>query len=173
MKKYALLFGAIALIAGNSCTQKIDYEMEKEAIMKVVQTESENARDGNYEGLISCYIQDEFNTRLNMESGNFSIIKGWDKLLPYFELFKSSMEGSGYSGVTISKENAIVKVIGNTAWLICDNIWKGTYEGKEVKSDGIQITFLEKADGKWKISFAAWIDKPEPEVVSETPEKAE
>lgn len=172
MRSYLLFFSAIALIAGTSCQPKIDVEKEKEAIMKVIQTESETARDANFEGLASCYVQDELNTRLNYSVNNYEVTTGWEKVKKILEGFTAST-GQDYSGIKITKDNAVIKVTGNTAWLICDNNWKGTFGGTEVQNENIQVTFLEKVDGNWKISFAAWIEKPEPEMAAGTPEKAE
>ena len=64
---------------------------------------------------------------------------------------------------SISKEDAVIKVLGNTAWVICDNIWKGTYEGEYMEWKSVQITFLEKIDGNWKFSCSTWIVEPEDE----------
>jgi hypothetical protein len=172
MRKQLLLFAAIALVAGTSCQRKVDVKKEKEAIMRVIQTESETARDGNFERLAACYIQDEYNTRLNYSQDSYKIITGWDQVKPLLESFKGNA-GQDFSNIKITKDNAIIKVMGNTAWLICDNIWKGIYEGAEIYSDNIQITFLEKVDGEWKISFAAWLTKPEPKVAEEIPDKTE
>jgi len=172
MRTYLLFFSAIALIAGNSCQPKIDVEKEKEAIMKVIQTESETARDANFEGLAACYIQDELNTRLDYSLKNYAVTTGWENVKKILESVTANT-GQDYSGIKITKDNAIIKVMGNTAWLICNNNWKGTFGGAEVEVENIQVTFLEKVDGSWKISFAAWISKPEPEMAAGTPEKAE
>ncbi|MBE0679432.1 MAG: nuclear transport factor 2 family protein [Bacteroidales bacterium] len=169
MKKYLLLFTAFILIASTSCQKKVDIEKEKEAIMAVIQAESETARDGDVDGLISCYIQDEYNTRLILQSDTGYIITGWEKLAQLFVMFKSNAE-LDYSNISVSKENAVIKVMGNTAWVICDNIWKGIYNQNEINSETYQITFLEKVDGEWKFSFVAWIAKPEPAAVTEEPE---
>ena len=72
-------------------------------------------------------------------------------------------DSTTYQSLIVSKENPIIKITGNNAWLICDNIWHGTYEGEEIYIDGLQITFLEKVNGEWKISFAGWLNKPQPE----------
>ena len=61
------------------------------------------------------------------------------------------------------KENIIVKVFGNSAWVICDNTWKGNYNNVPEKTTNIQIAFFEKINGKWKFSFNAFVQKPEPE----------
>ena len=169
MKKYLLLIAAMVMIAGTSCQKKVDIEKEKEAIMAVIKAESETARAGDAQGLMSCYIQDEYNTRLSVGLKGYDIITGWDQLGPHFEKLTSG-SGPDPGKVTISKENPVIKVMGNTAWLICDNIWEGEMDGTNFKSENIQITFLEKADGKWKFSFAAWITRPEPPVAADTTE---
>ncbi len=140
--------------------------------MAVIQAESETARDGNFEGITSCYVQDELNTRLTVSEESYSIITGWDELVKLFEPFKSNAE-KDYSNLKVSKENAVIKVMGNTAWLICDNNWNGELDGSDLKSETLQVTFLEKVEGEWKISFAAWIAKPEPAAVVEEPQAAE
>ena len=59
------------------------------------------------------------------------------------------------------KENMVIKVTGNTAWLTCDNIWEWTIDGNKGGYSNIQVTFLEKIKGEWKISFAAYYSKPQ------------
>lgn len=162
MKKYLLTLFALILLAGTSCQEKIDIEKEKEVILSVIKAESEAARVGDYNGLISSYIQDEYNTRLNLGEDGYQIITGWDQLGSMFENFKERSE-EDMSSVTNSKENAVIKVMGKTAWVICDNIWEGSDEEGQWKNETIQITFLEKVNGEWKFSFAAWLFKPEPE----------
>jgi hypothetical protein len=171
MKRYYLLLFALILIAGSSCQKKIDIEKEKQAIMAVVKAESEAARLGNPDGLMSCYIQDEYNTRLNVNADDYKIITGWDKLAPLFKEYTPNPEVDT-TKISFTKENAVIKIMGNTAWLICDNAWKMKTEEGEQKAESIQITFLEKVDGVWKFSFAAWINKPEPKVVTEEPKTA-
>ncbi len=55
----------------------------------------------------------------------------------------------------------VIKVTGNTAWLTCDNIWEWTIDGNKGGYSNIQVTFLEKIKGEWKISFAAYYSKPQ------------
>lgn len=172
MKRYGLLLFALILIAGSSCQKKVDIEKEKQAIMAVINAESEAARIGNVDGLISCYIQDEYNTRLNFGEDSYKIITGWDKLAPLFKELTPNTEVDT-TKISFTKENAVIKVMGNTAWLICDNNWKYEAPEGESKWGNIQVTFLEKVDGVWKFSFAAWIAKPEPKVGTEEPEAAQ
>jgi hypothetical protein len=161
MKKYLLTLFAIILLAGTACQEKIDIEKEKEAIMAVINAESETARTSDYDGLVSCYLQDENQIYFYLGIDDYQIYTGWDQLAPQFERFKEP-PAEEMKAITFSKENPIIKVTGNTAWAICDNIWKGTGEEGAWKNEGIQITFLEKVNGNWKFSFVAFLQKPEP-----------
>ena len=157
--KWTVVLCLLMLAACQPTPEPVDFDAEKRAIMEVIQNESEFARDGKFEEFVDLYIHDEFNTRLNFRLDTFFIIKGWENVQSTMEYLRDR-EVIEDNPITISKENPIVKITGNTAWLICDNIWQGVYEGEEVYYNSLQITFLEKIDGAWKISFAAWMQKP-------------
>lgn len=160
MKKYLLPLIVFAFLTGISCQQKIDIEKEKEAIMAVIQEEGDAAAAMDMERLLAVHVQDSLDTRLQTLENNYTIYAGWDEI-------KALYEGWAESGWDVEdpknlKENVILKVTDGSAWLICDNIWKWNYEGKQGGFDNIQITFLEKIEGEWKISFTAFVTKPEP-----------
>ena len=59
------------------------------------------------------------------------------------------------------KENLIIKVNGNSAWAVMDNIWLWEEDGETKNQSNYQISFLEKIDGQWKFSFNAFVpNKP-------------
>ena len=169
MKNYLLTLFAIILLAGTSCQEKIDIEKEKEAIMAVIQEEGDAFAAKDMERLFAVHVQDSLDTRLSLSKNNYTILAGWDEI-------KSNFEGSIESSWEIEdpknlKENVILKVTDGSAWLICDNIWKWTYEGEPGERINIQITFLEKIEGKWKISFTAFVAKPVPKEEAEEGEE--
>ena len=161
MKKYLLTLFAIILLAGTSCQEKIDIEKEKEAIMAVIQEEGDAAAASDLERLFAVHVQDNLDTRLQLGKNNYTIYAGWDEIKTLFEGWAES--GWNFEDPKNLKENVILKVADGSAWLICDNIWKWNYEGEPGGFDNIQITFLEKIEGEWKISFTAFVTKPEPE----------
>ncbi len=155
---------ALSLIAGTiSCQEKIDIEKEKEAIMAVIQEAGDAAAAMDMERLFAVHVQDSLDTRLQLGENNYTIYAGWDEIKSLFESW-TEMDRTGYENPKNFKENVILKVIDDCAWLICDNIWKWNYEGEPGGFDNIQITFLEKIEGEWKISFTSFITKPEKEV---------
>ena len=64
------------------------------------------------------------------------------------------------SWVTISKSNPKMKIYQNTAWVVCENIWEGEQDTVSIRNEGMQITFLEKVENDWKISFVGFFEKP-------------
>lgn len=163
MKKNLFTLFALVLLAGTSCQEKIDIEKEKEAIMAVIQEEGDAAAVFDLERLTAVHVQDSLDTRLQTSKNNYTIYAGWDEIKSYIEKAWTEMDRTRIENPKNLKENVILKVIDGCAWLICDNIWKWNYEGEPGGFDNIQITFLEKIEGEWKISFTAFVTKPEPE----------
>jgi len=162
MKKNLLTLFALILLAGTSCQEKIDIEEEKKAIMAVIQEEGDAAAAMDIERLFAIHVQDSLDTRLGLGKNNYTIYAGWDEIKSLFESW-TEMDRTGFEDPKNLKENVILKVIDDCAWLICDNIWKWNYEGEPGERVNIQITFLEKIEGEWKLSFTAFLAKPEPE----------
>ncbi len=160
MKKYLWTLFAIVLLAGTSCQEKIDIEKEKEAIMTVIQEEGDAAAAMDMERLFAVHVQDSLDTRLQLGENNYTIYAGWDEIKYLFESW-TEMDRTRFEDPKNLKENVILKVIDDCAWLICDNHWSWKNEGEPGVRDNIQITFLEKIEGEWKISFTAFVMKPE------------
>ena len=161
MKKNVIILILTTLIAGVACQEQIDIEKEKEAIMAVIQEEADAVIAMDMERLFAVHVQDSLDTRLQTRENDYTIYAGWNEIKALFERWEESgLDGEDHKNF---KENIILKVTNGSAWLICDNIWKWTYEGEPGGMDNIEITFLEKIEDEWKISFTAYITKPEPE----------
>ncbi|MCK5137792.1 MAG: hypothetical protein KAR19_18545 [Bacteroidales bacterium] len=159
MRKYLWPLFALSLLAGTSCQQKIGIEKEKEAILAVFQEEVAAIRAGDMERALAVHVQDSMETRLELGIYGYHTYKGWDEV---GSLLEDALEGWQVEDAVNWKENVILKVTGNTAWLTCDNIWEWSFEGEPGGYNNIQITFLEKIKGEWKISFSAYYTKPVP-----------
>jgi len=161
MKKLKIPLILIAFLATVSCEVKTDVDKEVAAIMDVIQMEGNAHAAHDLIGLQNAYIHDSLTVRFNSRKSNYSILEGWDQVNSLFESWMT-MDMSKYKNVVNSKENVLVKVIDNCAWLICDNNWEMEYDGKPMKDSEIQITFLEKNNNEWEISFNAIVTKPGP-----------
>jgi nitrogen fixation protein len=157
MKKTLIVLSSIMFLMCMSCKEKIDVEKEKEAVLKVLQEEGDAFAANDMERLSALHIQDETNTRL----AGTTIYKGWseiEKLLKGY--IKVNSTDSSWVNPKNLKENVIIKVAGNNAWVLCDNIWEYEFKNLPRKQANRQITFFEKTNGEWKISFNAFVPKP-------------
>jgi len=162
MKKlnFLLSLGLGINILLTSCQPKVDIEKEKTAIIKVLNEEGEVFIANDMKRLSALHVQDELDTRLEVTK----IYSGWSEIE---KLYQSYIERNKLDTISKNvknlKENIILKVTGNTAWLICNNIWKWEVKSEPNRDENIQIAFFEKINGEWKFSFNAFVLKPKPE----------
>ena len=50
-----------------------------------------------------------------------------------------------------------MKIYPGSAFVVCDQKWITQYDDDVVEMNSIQVRFLEKIDGEWKISFVSFI----------------
>jgi ketosteroid isomerase-like protein len=158
MKNHLWTLSTIILLASTSCQQQIDIEKEREAIIKVLHEFEDSFAAFDMENLSEAHVQDESDTRL----AGTELHQGWNEietlLNSYIEYNKKEPFGENFRN---EKENIRLKVTGNTAWAICDNIWKWEdAKGEPGGFQNIHISFLEKIDGEWKFSFNAYVASP-------------
>ena len=157
MKRY--FWPTIILIAffTTSCETQSRLERDKEAIIAVINEETEAVRSGDFERFKATHVMDSTETRLELGVHNYNFYNGWDEV---GDLIEGLTEGGPLEDSNSKKENFIIKVNGKSAWLICDNMWTLGPEGDKGPEKTIQIAFLEKVKGVWKISFAAYYGTP-------------
>jgi tetratricopeptide (TPR) repeat protein len=113
------------------------------------------------ERILAIHIQDSTATRLERGTNSYQIYAGWDTIKKLYESYvKGNITNPSVENQKNLKENVIVKVVGNSAWVMCDNIWKYDYQGKSQESSNIQIAFFEKVNNEWKFSLDAFVSKP-------------
>lgn len=153
-----LCVSALLLFAGVTFSQeKIDVEKEKEAIIEVLHEEGVTFAASDMESLSALHVQDESDTRYD----GIKVYSGWNEIETLLKSYIEWSENDTISeNVRNEKENVILKVTGNNAWVICDNIWKWEASGEPKGFQNIQISFLEKIDGDWKFSFNAFVEGP-------------
>ena len=157
MRRYIFPLFVVALVLGTSCQPKVDVEKEKEAIMAVLVEESEGMKAMDKDRVFDTHIRDNQETRLEMGVYGYNAYVGWDNIE---SLLGDYLEGTPHPDQENYKENVEIKVNGNSAWLTCDNVWRSKSAPGEIGYSNIQIVFLEKVKGKWKISFSAYYNKP-------------
>ena len=149
MKKYVLTLFALILLAGTSCQEKIDIEKEKEAIIVVIEEETDAYLDRDFDRLAATWVQDETIIRLGASKSGYGYWVGWEEI---GSDIKESIEGvSEPDGSKEVKTNYKIKVYRESAWAVFDNEHYNS-EG-ELTGKSIHVEFLEKVNGEWKIVY--------------------
>jgi len=161
MKIFTGTILGILIIAGTSCQQTVNVEKEKEAILAVLEEEGAALLAKDKDRLFALHVKDELETRLELGEYGFNTFKGWDEVGKLLGDVVGAEGPLGGEDAVNKKENMIIKVTGNTAWLTYDNTWEWTLGGEKAGYSNIRVTFLEKIKGEWKISFAAYYSKPQ------------
>jgi hypothetical protein len=143
----------ITLFLAVSCQPNV--EKEKEAVMSVITAEADALLAGDFEAFQALHIQGELETRIEMGIYGYNVYKGWEKVS---SLVHDFLQEAATEDIVNTKENCIVHVSGKSAWLTCDNVWLDR-SSREIFYNNLQIAFLEKQGGEWKISFAAYYTK--------------
>lgn len=157
MKIHVLSVVAMVTILGFSCQS--DPEKEGEAIMAVLNAESDALIAGDLEAFNALHTRSAQETRIEMGIYGYNVIKGWDRVSAFVGDY---LEGGPYGEIENNKENCIVHVSGKSAWATCDNVWIDRSAPDEILYNNLQIAFLEKQGGQWKISFSAYYTKGDP-----------
>jgi hypothetical protein len=97
--------------------------------------------------LSGLFIKDELNTRLQETcSVEHPIYKGWDNVESFLETLMKSDDPAS-TNIKNSKEDFIVKIKGDCAWVVNKDVWSWEANGKPVTGYGIQTTFVAKVSG--------------------------
>jgi hypothetical protein len=136
-----------------SCQPNI--QKEEEAVLSVLKAESDALLAGDFERFEELHLKSPVETRIEMGIYGYSVYKGWDRVSG---LVRDFLEGERMENVENKKENCIVHVSGKSAWVTCDNVWFNS-SSNEIYYNNLQIAFLEKLNGAWKISFSAYYTK--------------
>ena len=163
MKKIIYSILALLLIVGcSSCQKTIDIEIEKEAIKAVIEEETNSYIDNDYDRFASTYVQDKTFIRLNASKDEYNYIVGWgyNYIVGWEEISLAFRENSEGNPDTLlyrfENSNYKIKVYPESAWAVYDENW---YDKDGVLTEfNIDVRFLEKVDGEWKIVYLSTIN---------------
>lgn len=158
MKTGILTLLIINLFIGAFCQDNAELEQEKKAIIKMLYEEGKKFSAYDMEGISALHIMDESAMRYD----GAKLYTGWDEIDSLYQFYIQRNKKFNDEYVKNGKENIVIKIIGNSAWVICDNIWKWETKGEAHSSKNLQIAFLEKLDGEWKFAFNAFVSEPVP-----------
>jgi len=156
--RYTILSALIiAAFAITGCEKAIDYEKERAAIIAVMEKETQTYIDRDFEGMFSTHVQDSLNMRLTAGADNYVFAEGWEDVSRHMTGDQTEDDLGPDLHITVEKSNYRMKIYPGSAFVVCDQNWITRYGEDVVEMNSIQVRFLEKKDGEWKISFVSFI----------------
>lgn len=147
----------IAAMIFTGCQPKVDFEKEKAAIIAVMEKETQSYIDRDFEEMYSTHLQDSTNIRLTAGADNYVFAEGWDQVSKHMTGEETEDELGPDLHITVKKYNYRMKIYPESAFVVCDQLWSSSYDDDITEISSIQVRFLEKIDGEWKISFVSFI----------------
>lgn len=161
MKNRMLLLTAVIFIALTSCEEKIDIEKEKEAIKAVFEQEKDGFFAQNLDAMAETWIQKPSSVKMFMSAEGQTKFEGWDAIS------KNSREQVADTTwdrklITVTFKDYQINILDDeSAWVMCNALWEGTYQGAPMKMVQTRIQVLEKTEGKWKFALMALYNQPQ------------
>jgi hypothetical protein len=151
MKNYVISLMAILFICGACSQNTVDFESEKAAIFETFKAEKEGFKTNDIDLMKQNIVTDSSYIFIRVETGNTAISRGWPDQEKAIISFWDNTDDSEVE-VNHDFEITDIKIYPNSAWVLITNKWK--YIVDEPARNGIDLEslFMEKIDGKWKIS---------------------
>lgn len=157
MRNIICLFCIAMVLVVCGCQQTIDIEQEKAAIIELINNETNAFVDYDFEGVASFYSKDSLNIRLSAGRDDYNFLEGWENVANHLKGQIEDEEVPSDSHVSVEKSNYRMKIYPESAWVLCDEKWTYRYTTDTVEINSIQVRFLEKIDGEWKIAFLSFV----------------
>ncbi|GAB2561884.1 hypothetical protein [Spirosoma areae] len=147
------LFVLLMAVSGYAFAQTADeIRSDVSAVKKVVMAESD-ARD-DFQAWTDCYADSPQTSFANTSSPGAAVYRRSFEEVK--EAKKKSLAASPRSGFTLdSQADWVIRVVGNMAWV--RHTQHFTLLATNTKLTAFDLKVLEKINGNWKISTAAWI----------------
>jgi hypothetical protein len=149
---YTLCSAIMLMLMLLSCNKKNDVVKDEEAIKYVINAETQAWIDKNPEKMKQFYIQDKYQTRLNIQDSVYSLTTGWDKRSTAIDTLAKYADWKGVDQFQVKKDFLVIKVMDNTAWAILRETQHMIYNGSPATAVSIINIVLEKQHKDWKIS---------------------
>jgi hypothetical protein len=149
---YIMCSAVVLMFFLSSCKPKVNTQKEEEAIKAVINAETQAWIDKDPEKMKQYYVQDKYQTRLNIQDSIYSITTGWAKRATAIDTLAKYADWVGVDQFKVGKEFLVIKIKDNSAWAILKETQNMIYNGSPATAVSIINVMLEKTDNDWKIS---------------------
>jgi len=137
--------------------QEIDLVKERRAIINMINDETDAYLKKDFEALYNHHVQDSLNMRLTAGADNYVFLVGWEEVKKHYMSDETEDDLSPDLDISVEKSNFRMKIYPSSAFVVCDQKWTVAFGEDVTDINSIQVRFLEKIEGEWKISFVSWI----------------
>ncbi len=156
--KYAISLSLFLVLLLSGCnTQTVDYEKERAAIIDVIKKETQSYIDRDFDAMFSTHVHDSLNMRLTAGADNYVFAEGWEEVSKHMSGEETEDDLGPDLHIKVDKSNFRMKIYPQSAFVVCDQKWTSAYDDDTTEINSIQVRFLEKIEGEWKISFVSFV----------------
>ena len=170
MRCSILVLTAFLAVIFSGCEQAFDVDKEKAAIIEVINKETDAYLERDFEAMYATHVHDSLNMRLTAGADNYVFAEGWENVSKHMSGDETEDDLGPDLHITVEKSNYRMRVYPTSAFVVCDQKWTSTYGEDVTEINSIQVRFLEKIEGEWKISFVSFIGTSGYEELEETEE---
>lgn len=146
------------LLLSACCSDKeVNYEKERAAIIDVIKKETQSYIDRDFDAMFSTHVHDSLNMRLTAGADNYVFAEGWEDVSRHMSGEETEDDLGADLHIKVDKSNFRMKIYPNSAFVVCDQKWTSAYDDDTTEINSIQVRFLEKIEGEWKISFVSFV----------------
>lgn len=157
MRSCLFILAVVLASLTTGCEQAIDPEKERAAIIEVINLETDAYLARDFDAMFATHVKDSLNMRLTAGADNYVFAEGWEDVSKHMTGEETEDDLGPDLHISVEKTNYRMKLYPNSAFVVCDQKWTADYEGDVTEINSIQVRFLEKIGGEWKISFVSFI----------------
>jgi len=170
MRYSILILTTLLAVILSGCEQAVDMEKEKAAIIEVINMETDAYLERDFESMYATHVHDSLNMRLTAGADNYVFAEGWEDVSKHMSGDETEDNLGSDLHISVEKSNYRMKIYPSSAFVVCDQKWTSTFGEDVTEINSIQVRFLEKIEGEWKISFVSFIGTSGYEEMEETEE---
>lgn len=139
--------------------EQFDMQTEAEAIMGVIERESQAFWLKDYDAWANCWVHAPYIRTLGWwERGGVTVIEGWDMLNERIAAHMQSNPEINPTASEVRREQINMRIASDMAWLTFDQYGIDTGE-KDMDMPGLsrETRVLEKHNGEWKLVYVNWL----------------
>jgi len=156
--RYVLPLPAILLgLLLTGCEPAFDIEKEKAAIIEVINQETDAYLARDFEAMNATHLHDSLNIRLTAGADSYVFAEGWENVSKHMSGEETEDDLRPDLHIKVEKSNFRMRVHPSSAFVVCDQLWTSNYGDDITEIESIQVRYLEKIEGEWKICFVSFI----------------